>query len=110
MKYVKGDSEDYVYPHSNGYIEDYGKISDKGLVELIYLYWKTDDTLFKEHVLKRLAERLGVKLRKQPTDGNEAMNHILKRCKTSRIQKQHPNKLKRHHSQTAQTAKPPKGL
>ncbi len=63
LKYVEGDSEDYVFPDYMGFIEDYGKISDKGFIELLFRHWKTDDKLFKEHLLKRLAERLNVRLR-----------------------------------------------
>ena len=84
MKYVKGISKDYVFPDHRGYIEDYDRITDNGLVELLFLYWKTDDELFKQHVLKRLAERLGVELRKKPLDGRRASNHVMKRGRASR--------------------------
>ena len=85
LVYVEGNSEDYVFPsavpdgrggYKTSHIEDYGKITDSGLVELLFGYWKTDDNLFKEHLLKRLAERLGVKLRKKPlTDKEEDKLH-----------------------------------
>jgi hypothetical protein len=71
LKYVEGNSEDYVFPDYRGFIEDYGKISDKGLIELLFTYWKTDDKLFKNHLLKRLAERLNVKLREKPLIDDE---------------------------------------
>lgn len=54
------------------FIEDYGSITDNGLIELLYKYWDTEDTLFKDHIIKRLAERLEVKLRdKSLTDEEE---------------------------------------
>ena len=71
LKYVEGESEDYVFPHSDGYIEDYGKITNEGIVELLFRYWKTEDTMFKEHLLKRLAEKLNVKLRDKPLTEEE---------------------------------------
>ena len=66
LNYVEGYSEDYVFPNYKRFIEDYGKISDKGFIELLFRHWKTDDKLFKEHLLKRLAERLKVRLRNEP--------------------------------------------
>ena len=42
VKYVEGNSEDYVCP-CDDYIEDYGKISDKGFIELLFRYWKIED-------------------------------------------------------------------
>ena len=72
LKYVKNDSgSDYVFYSVGDFIEDYGKISDDGLVELLFQYWETDETLFKQHILKRLADRLGVKLRKKPLTDKE---------------------------------------
>lgn len=70
LKYVEGNSEDYVFP-CDDYIEDYGKISDKGFIELLFRYWKTDDIPFKKHLLKRLAKRLNVKLRDKPLTSDE---------------------------------------
>jgi len=78
LKYVKGESEDYIWPYDNDYIEDYGKISDKGFIELLFRYWKPDDKRFKEHFIKRLAERLNVKLRKKPLTDDEEMELIWK--------------------------------
>lgn len=75
LTYVEGNSEDYVFPSATPdgkggykveYIEDYGSISDSGFIELLYKNWKTDDEMFKQHFIKRLAERLDVKLRKKP--------------------------------------------
>jgi len=77
MKYVKGISKDYVFPDTSGYIEDYDRITDDGLVELICLYWRTDDELFKQHMMKRLADRLGVKLRKKPLDDEKVSDYFM---------------------------------
>jgi len=76
LKYVKANSEDYVYVtgYEKEYVEDYGGISDKGLVELcckaIDEYYK-DDPTFKEYLMKKLAKRLKVKLRKRPLTDDE---------------------------------------
>ena len=72
MRYVKGDSSDYVFMDARGFIEDYGNITDNGLIELLFRHWKTEDNLFKNHLLKRLAERLNVKLREKPLNDDEA--------------------------------------
>jgi len=65
LKYVEGESNDYVWSDGEE-ITDYGNISDTGFIELLHRYWNTDDTKFKEHLLKRLAKRLDVKVRKKP--------------------------------------------
>ena len=70
LKYVEDISKDYVYPTDNK-IEDYGSISDNGFIELLFNWWDTEDTEFKNHLLKRLANRLGVKLRKKPLTDKE---------------------------------------
>lgn len=87
-KYVDGISVDYIYPTSYEkgkktihYIEDYGKISDECLVELLFRYTKITDALCPDHDLKgyllnKVAERLNVKLRKKPlTDNQEIKEH-----------------------------------
>ena len=68
LVFVEGFSEDYVYDSASrdNFIEDYGNISDNGFIELLFQEWQTDDVVFKNHLLKRLAERLNVKLRKTP--------------------------------------------
>jgi len=71
LKYVEGISKDYIFPtDENGktIIEDYGSISDEGFIELLIQEWKTDDLIFKEHLIKRLADRLEVKLREKPLE------------------------------------------
>lgn len=46
------------------YIEDYGSITNNGMIELLIKNWNTTDEQFKKHLVKRLAEKLNVKLRK----------------------------------------------
>ena len=88
LVYVKGNSEDYVFgsaiPNGKGgykteYIEDYGNISDSGFIELLFENWKTKDKMFKEHLLKRLAKRLNVKLREKPLTDKQIMKLWYKR-------------------------------
>lgn len=83
LKFVDGNSEDYIFGHGqddNGKwgFTDYGKISDSGFVELLYHNWETKDVDFKEHLLKRLAERLNVKLRNKPLNEEEYEKEVKK--------------------------------
>ena len=85
LRYVDADSIDYVYgtydEKGNVYIQDYGGLSDEGLVELccraINEYWKKDPE-FKEYLMKKLAKRLKVKLRKKPLTDEEILNELLR--------------------------------
>ena len=77
-KYVKGICNDYVFCCVAGkglpdFIEDYGKITDEGLVELIarLLMLEPNDSLLRQHLVKRLAERLKVKMRETPLTDKE---------------------------------------
>lgn len=86
LKYVKGISEDYVFETEKDgkkYIEDYGSISNSVIVELLFQQWQTKDTLFKEHLLHRLADCLGVELRETPLTDDET-----ERCKMTDIEKE----------------------
>lgn len=83
LKYVKGFSEDYVFgteEDGEKCIVDYGSISDNGIVELLFEEWETEDTLFKEHLLCRLADRLGVELRETPLTDDEIEEEMTKSC------------------------------
>lgn len=93
-KFVDGTSKDYIFcgitpkvkkyrgydehPEDyKNYIEDYGSISNESIVELIWRHWETEDKEFKEYMLKNLAKRLNVKLRKKPlTDAQSLKLHI----------------------------------
>lgn len=72
LTFVDGESEDYIYSNGES-IVDYGKISDSGFIELLSRDWITEDIMFKEHLIKRLADRLGVKLRDKPLTFEEKM-------------------------------------
>lgn len=86
-KYVDNDMcVDYVFPTGGydnvpEYIEDYGSITNNGLIELLFRHWKTEDTLFKEHIIKRLAEKLNVKLRGEPMSDDDYMETFYKQAK-----------------------------
>jgi len=51
------------------------------LVELFFKYWKTEDEILKEYLLKKLAERLNVKLRGKPLTTDEAIDLSMKKIK-----------------------------
>jgi len=83
LKYVEGESEDYVYCDGQR-IVDYGGISDTGFIEMLFDHWQTEDKyneMFKNHFIKRLAERLGVKLRKKPLTDKQLENLYMKMLK-----------------------------
>ena len=71
LDFVHGVSEDYVYGTSDAgteYIEDYGSISNAGLIEILCQHWQTGDKyddLLKWRVIKYLAERLRVPLKEE---------------------------------------------
>ena len=77
LSYVDGNSEDYVYCDGKR-IVDYGGISDTGFIEMLFDHWQTDDKMFKNHLLKRLADRLKVKLRKKPLTEKQLEKLYLK--------------------------------
>jgi len=75
LSYFKnGKSENYVYCHCDGYVEDYGsKYKDnKSLIELLgtIIEQETQDPKYAWKMVKILAKKLGVDkdLRKEPTD------------------------------------------
>lgn len=76
LVYVEGNSEDYIFGHTQDkdgkwLFTDYGGISDTGFIELLFENWETEDNDFKEHLLRRLAGRLNVKLRPKPLTDEE---------------------------------------
>jgi len=85
LRYVEGNSEDYVFGSDDekggNYIEDYGKISDTGFIELLFKNWNTEDIIFKEHLIKRLAKRLKVKIRPKPLTNDEIFKLMEKNMK-----------------------------
>jgi len=68
-QFVNGTSQDYVFPAADDkgkdYIEDYGKLSNEGLCEILCgIINKYYETPFeKEYFMKKLATALNVKLR-----------------------------------------------
>jgi hypothetical protein len=92
-KYVEGESTDYVFlcgdGKGNDFVEDYGKISDKGFVDLLFRHWKTEDIAFKNHLLRRLANRLNVKIRKKPLTWEKQFDMMQRK-----IQKRRMNEIK----------------
>jgi hypothetical protein len=65
LKYVEGESKCYIFESYYGGIEDYDRLSNEVLVELLFRNWKTEDILLKNYLLGKLAEKLNVKLRKK---------------------------------------------
>ena len=73
-RFVDGNSDDYIWCGQDSqdgeyYIEDYGKISDNTLVELLAQVLidnnHVHDPRYREYLLKKLSERLKVSLRPQ---------------------------------------------
>jgi len=83
-KYVDGKSKDYVFSHCAGGIEDYGSLTDEGLVELLCEaiddHYK--DEGFKSYLMKKVAERLKVKLREKPLTDEEIYDEMIKDCRS----------------------------
>ena len=68
--YVEGISEDYIFlssiDNSNDvFIEDYGKISNETIVELVAKNLYTDSPKFRVYLIQKLADKLNVKLKKE---------------------------------------------
>ena len=76
LDYVNGISHDYVFPATNDkgkdYIEDYGKLSNEGLCEILckVIDKHFEDPIEKKYFMKQLASKLEVKLRKKPLKEN----------------------------------------
>lgn len=84
-RYVDGISEDYIFPteyKKKIFIEDYGKISNETIIELLYRYFETEDKFgLKDYLLKKLAKRLRVKLRKNPLTVDQEIDITIKNHK-----------------------------
>ena len=88
--YVDGDSEDYIfysvgpnYPDPEGeHMEDYGKITNEGVIEILASNWETDDKELKDYIIKKLAEKLKVIMRDKPLtekENDKLYNKIVKK-------------------------------
>ena len=101
LRYVEGNSKDYVFcscafKDMPSFIEDYGKITNEGIIELLFDNWETEDIMFKEHLLKRLSENLKVKLRDKPLTVEEVfklMDENLKEFKKTDFYKSFKKKV-----------------
>lgn len=78
LRYVKGESKDYIFPTTIGkkeVIEDYGDITNEGLVELVckcidesFYGGHYREKIMGEYLKKKLAKKLNVTLRKNPLE------------------------------------------
>jgi len=84
LRYVEGESKDYIYATYKVIrknepvgrrIEDFGNINNETLVEFVSKMinedWRKNDEEFVEYIIKNLAEKLNVKLRKKPLSYEE---------------------------------------
>lgn len=82
FRFVYGKSNDYVFPTSDPkhrYVEDWGKIEDRTLVEFVCRAVEDcPDRLFAGYVREKVAERLGVRLRKKPLTEKQALKRYLR--------------------------------
>ena len=83
MRFVEGESKDYVFLDVDGWVEDYGSVTAEGLIEMLWMHWGRDDDAFKEYILKKLAEKLNVKLRETPLTFEESFAITAKRVEES---------------------------
>ena len=73
FRFVEGESKDYIYESCgiSNFIEDYGNIHKETLVELIARRLYIQGDLFREYLIKQLADKLDVKLREKPLTEKE---------------------------------------
>ena len=81
--YVNGESRDYIFEDSmTGEVEDYGWITDEALVELIArgLHgYRDGDEVFREYLIEKLSDRMGVLMRAKPLTHDEQMKRTFKK-------------------------------
>lgn len=112
FKFVDGISKDYVFPseYKKGkklipYIEDYGEMSNEAIIEIMLGYFEAKDNLspelnevLKQHILKRLAENLKIKLRQKPLTLKQEIELTIKehnKFKKTKLYKSFFKKLKK---------------
>lgn len=81
MLFVEADSPDYVYltgKDGEEYIEDGGLISNEGLIEIIARNLPNKDGVLFKYILKKLSEKLKVKLREKPLTDEEQIKIMEK--------------------------------
>ena len=72
LTYVDGESGgDYVYGSGDGKIEDYGSISTETIIDILLNQSHPIEQDIFEHLMKRLIENLGIKMRLKPLTGFE---------------------------------------
>jgi len=90
LKYVEGISHDYIYRTTSGkkrkrqFIQDYGNISNEGLVELVAEFLKEEterNAVINNYLIRKLAGKLDVKLRKKPLTRNQLIGLIFPKFK-----------------------------
>jgi len=93
-RFVQGESKDYIFPgliskvqnprpyfehpeDYDTYMEDYGKVTNESIIELIWRHWKAEDSEneeLKTYLLQSLAKNLDVKIRPRALTAEEAFN------------------------------------
>ena len=92
FKYVSGESKDYIFrsaasTEDKDWMEDYGTIHDESLVELIAQALLEDDTAVEREIflntylVRKLADRLDVKMRDKYLSQDQQMKLYFKRVK-----------------------------
>ena len=91
LKYVDAVSEDYVFYSFDEYIEDYGKLTNNGLMDIMVRVIKgelgKDEKVFQEYLIKKLAKVLNVGLRTTPLTMKEQYDRMSKRVKDDKDNK-----------------------
>lgn len=81
-RYVDGFSEDYIFPaetkKGEEFIEDYGNITNKTIVELLIRLGDEHGNLLLVQMGIRLAENLNIKLRKKPLTNKQLIKEYSK--------------------------------
>jgi len=109
FRYVDGESKDYIFrastatnsPSKTDYMEDYGGISNEGLVELIAqqllddVIGDTDDrrTFLSRYLVRMLADTLKVKLRDKPLTREQEMELFF--ASARKFEKEHKDLYKK---------------
>ena len=80
-KYLFGKSNDYVfstYHFSKEVIEDYGKMSNESIIEILLNIGVNSKDILLVHLAKRLAENLEIELRKKPLTTKQLIEESFK--------------------------------
>jgi len=82
LKYVVGESVDYVYSSVGDFVEDYGDISNSGLAEILCRFIDNGDfeNFEKKYFMNKVCDKLGVKLKKV-NQAKKDLKKILKERK-----------------------------